>query len=50
MSKDTWDAILASAPLNETAGRAVSKGIHYEPAAGVVNARQRGAHLVPQRP
>ena len=36
MSKDTWDAILASTPLNETAGRAVAKGIHYEPEAGVV--------------
>lgn len=31
MSKNTWDAVLASAPLNATAGKVVSGGIHYEP-------------------
>lgn len=32
MSKDHWDAILASAPLNATAGAVVGKGVHFEPA------------------
>jgi hypothetical protein len=31
MSKNTWDAVLASAPLNSTAGRVASGGVHYEP-------------------
>jgi hypothetical protein len=29
MSKDHWDTILASAPLNATAGRVVAKGVRY---------------------
>ena len=32
MSKDHWDAILASSPLNATAGRVTSKGAGFEPA------------------
>lgn len=35
MSKDHWDAILASTPLNATAGRVTSGGIHYEQASPV---------------
>lgn len=31
MSRDHWDAILASAPLNATAGAVTSKGYQYEP-------------------
>lgn len=31
MSKDHWDAIFASAPLNATAGRVTSKGYAYTP-------------------
>lgn len=31
MSKNTWDAILASAPLNSTAGMVTSKGYAYNP-------------------
>lgn len=30
MSRDHWDAILASTPLNATAGRVTSKGQHFE--------------------
>lgn len=33
MTRDHWDAILASAPLNVTAGRVVSKGVDFVPAA-----------------
>jgi hypothetical protein len=31
MAKDHWDAILASSPLNATAGRVLSKGVAFEP-------------------
>lgn len=31
MSRDHWDAILASAPLNATAGRVTAKGWEYTP-------------------
>lgn len=31
MSKDHWDAVLASAPFNATAGRVTSKGYAYTP-------------------
>ena len=31
MSKNHWDAILASSPLNATAGAVTSKGYQYEP-------------------
>lgn len=30
MAKNTFDAILASSPLNATAGRVTSRGTHYE--------------------
>ena len=36
MSKDHWDAILASSPLNATAGRVTSKGYAYEPDKKIV--------------
>jgi hypothetical protein len=32
MSKDHWDAILASSPLNATAGKVTSKGESFTPA------------------
>lgn len=31
MSKDTFDAVLASTPQGAIAGRVTSKGVHYEP-------------------
>lgn len=31
MGRDTWDAVLASTPLNATAGSVTSKGYAYEP-------------------
>ena len=31
MSKNTWDAVLASAPLNATAGRVTAKGEEFVP-------------------
>jgi hypothetical protein len=37
MSRDHWDAILASAPLNATAGAVTSKGYQYEPEIGSRN-------------
>lgn len=37
MSRDTWDAVLASTPLNGTAGRVTSKGVHFEPRTAIPN-------------
>lgn len=37
MSKNTWDAILASTPLNRTAGAVTGKGEHYESSAKLTN-------------
>lgn len=37
MSKNTWDAVLASAPLNATAGAVTSAGVHFEPEAEFKN-------------
>jgi hypothetical protein len=31
MARDHWDAILASSPLNATAGAVTGKGVHFEP-------------------
>lgn len=42
MSKNTWDAVLASAPLNATAGAVTSKGYEYKPAVVVTETRWDG--------
>lgn len=36
MARNTWDAVLASSPLNATAGAVTSNGYEYRPEAGVI--------------